>query len=97
MIAGCCMMPMPPRPVWKIWFDTLPDPSVASHATIGAMCCGPPASSSLLATVSPRASRSGMVMRVSAPGEMVLTVQPYFASSSASTRVKPAMPAFAAP
>ena len=48
-------------------------------------------------TFSPRASRSGIVMRVIAPGEIVLTVQPYFASSSASTRVKPAMPAFAAP
>ena len=32
-------------------------------------------------------------MRVSAPGEMVLLVQPYLTNSKAITREKPAMPA----
>ena len=69
---------------------------VASQVTIGAICCGPTSGFSR-SGLAPRPSMSGIVMRVAAPGEIVFTVQPYFASSSASTRAKPAMPAFAAP
>ena len=90
------MMAMPPRPVWKISEVIPADSSLASQAQMGAMCCGPPLSISLSPTFSPRFSRSGMVMRVRAPGEMVLLVQPYLANSRAITREKPAMPAFAA-
>ena len=68
----------------------------ASQVTTGAICCGPWSGSSG-STSRPAPFIRSMVMRVAAPGEMVLTVQPYFASSSASTREKPAMPAFAAP
>ena len=51
--------------------------SVASQATTGAICCGPRLKS-LASTFSPRASASGIVIRVAAPGEIVLTVQRYF-------------------
>ena len=68
----------------------------ASQVTTGAICWGP-TSGSEASTSAPRPCISGIVRRVAAPGEMVLTVQPYFASSRASTRLKPAMPAFAAP
>jgi len=49
------------------------------------------------AAASPRPCISGIVRRVAAPGEIVFTVQPSFASSSARTREKPAMPDLAAP
>ena len=69
--------------------------SEASQAHTGAiwlgLCSG--ASSSICI---PREARNSAVMRVVAPGEIVFTVQPYLASSSASTRERPAMPALAA-
>jgi hypothetical protein len=40
---------------------------------------------------------SGIVIRVAATGEITLHVAPYFAISSATTLVRPAIPAFAAP
>ena len=88
-------MPTRPRPTWKICPVMCWDFSEASQVTSGAMCSGPRFDTSDLSA--PRPSMSGMVMRVAAPGETTLQVAPYYWTSSAATRLKPAIPALAAP
>ena len=85
-----------PRITWMIWLVNSCAAGEQSQETTGAICCGPVNGLSGF-TSAPRPCMSGMVMRVAAPGEIVFTVQPYFASSSASTRANPAMPDLAAP
>src|SRR6185369_16627827 len=71
--------------------------------SLGALAAAAAAEAELLLCMPARArssrARSGTlaVMRVAAPGAMALQVTPYRPRSLATTRVRPAMPALAAP
>ena len=102
--AVIAVLPLFPERLYKFVFEWREPETrdyllkiAAAFFITGAIGFGPKVSISSSLTFSPRFSRSASVRRVNAPGEIVFTVQPYFASSNASTRVKPAMPAFAAP